>query len=410
MPTGGFAWYDTNALVHPENKSLTESFRIVSLELAYNTTMTYAHEISLHRDHNVDDFQPPYTESMMREPLIGPNDLLSSCHIDALSRCVLSSHRVLQIFMNMSIDAIRSVPVFTFVRTNYACVILIKLYFSASHPQSDLGKVIDKNSLRVDEHLGRLLEIFRKAAEGGLSRQANTFAMTLTVMRHWFNKQKADIEKGVNAAPEPTNSFKKLELGENSHNGGPYKNGYSNGTGPMEGMETPGSTDDVSSVGTPGMDHLYDPMRPPPPRSLSTATPLHMLSNAALESSHGAGHKYASSTPGIDIAAPRSSPRAPHMGKWEHSIYPIMPRDYLGTPIMAGGGMALGNIGEGSGHDRGGHGGIGAGGGGGDTEAGAEVDYMPQYLFTGNGEMFIDDTFWAMMDGPMNMFDTVGKY
>lgn len=371
--------------------------------------MAYAHEIALHRDHNVDDFLPPYTESMMREPSVRPNDLLSSCHIDALSRCLSSSHRVLDIFTNMTLLATRSVPVFTFVRTNYACIILIKLYFSALHPRSELGKVIDKNSLRVDWYLSRLLETFRKTSDGGMSRQAQIFTVTIGMVRQWFNKQKNEVEKGLGAAPEPTNSFKRLGLEENNRGRKPYTSDHSsNGTGPMEGMETPGSMDDASSP----RNHLYDSMRPPPRRSLSAATPLHMLSNAALESSNDTGQQYGGNTPGMGIATPQSSPQTPYMGKWEQGLYPMMPGDDPGTPATMNGGVHLGNV-EGE-YGCGGHSSMGGGSGEGvDTgavESTEEVGYVPQYLFTGNGEMFMDDTFWSTMEGPMNMFDLVGKY
>lgn len=366
-------------------------------------TMAYAHEIALHRDHNVDDFKPPFTESMMRVPPIRPNVLLSSCHINALSRCLTSAHRVLQIFMNMTISAVRSVPVFTFVRTNYACVILIKLYFSASHPRSELGKVIDKESLRADEYMGKLLEMFRKAGDGGLSRQAQTFTVMLTMMRHWFNKQKAEIEKGLSAAPEPMISFKRLGLEERDYGGRFDTGGYcSSVAGPMEGMETPASMDDVSSAGTPGMDQYYDSMRPPPRRPPSVATPLHMLSNAALESSHGAGHY---GTPSTDTATPRPSPQMPYIG------YSTIHGDDPGTPAVTDGGMHFGHISEESEYNHGSHISMGGGDDGMAIEpAGGTGNHVPQYLFTGNGEMFMDDTFWEMMDGPMNMFDLVGKY
>lgn len=415
MSTGCLTWYDPSTLVHPVDKSLTENFCVESLELAYNTTMTYAHEIALHRDHNVDDFLPPFTESMMREPSIRPNDLLSSCHIDALSRCLSSSHRALQIFMNMTVSATRSVPVFTFVRTNYACVILIKLYFSASHPQSQLGKVIDKDSLKVDEYMGGLLDTFRRASDGGSSRQAQKFTLMLGLMRHWYNKQKAEIEKGLGTAPEPINSFKRLGLEENDRGGRPHTDSYgSNGTAPMEGIETPSSMDDASSAGTPG-NHFFDSMRPPPPRSQSAATPLHVLSNAALESPHGAGKQHSSSTPEVGIATPHSSPQTPYMGKWEHGIYPTMQEGDPDTPIAANDETHFGCTGERNECDHGDDHSVMGGGGGGDMGAEAlgsveDFGYMPQYLFTGNGEMFMDDTFWAMMEGPMNMFDLVGRY
>lgn len=379
--------------------------------------MIYTHEIALHRDHNVDDFQTPYTESMMREPSVKPNELLSSCHLDAISRCLSSAHMLLATFMDMDTNAIRSVPVFTFVRTSYACIILIKLYFSASHPQSELGKVIDKNSLKVIEHMDRLLDTLKKAGENEQSRQANKFFMNLKMMRHWYNKQKAEIEKGfVDHAPEP--QFKRLGLAENSNCVGPSPNGRSSGAGSsgyvaMEGSATPGSMDDLSLVNTPDADNIHDSMRPPPPRSasLSAATPLQMLSNAALGSSHGPGQQYVSApspSPHMGVATPRSAPAAaPPYGKWAsggHGAYPVGQRD--------GSGISVSGIYPGNGIGGDGYGGDAGGtyGGGGHELPGEGMDFTPQYIFTGNGEMFVDDTFWAMMDGPMNMFDFGEKY
>lgn len=320
--------------------------------------------------------------------------------------------------MGMNISAIRSVPVFAFVRTTYACVILIKLYFSASHPQSELGKVIDKNSLRVDEHMDKLLDTLRKAAENESSRQAQKFTILLMMMRHWYSKQKAEIERGLNTAPEPANSFKRLGLTEcnsnsNSNSNEGSRGGGGSSGGPMEGMETPISMEDVP---TPEVDHFHDSMGPPPPprsTSLSAATPLQMLSNAALESSHGAGQQYASTpspAPSMGMATPRLAPQASY-GGWTPGVFPMMQGDGLGTPVMDGG-MQSGDVG---GYGIGGHGVVGEGSGDVGDRVGmvgnvGGMEFVPQYIFTGNGEMFMDDTFWAMMDGSMNIFDFGGRF
>lgn len=56
----------------------------------------------------------------------------------------------------------------------------MKMYFSASRPDSDLGRVIDKDGLRVHLYLDALLDKFRAAAK---------FLIVLAMMRSWFAKQ-----------------------------------------------------------------------------------------------------------------------------------------------------------------------------------------------------------------------------
>ncbi|KAI5851677.1 hypothetical protein DFP73DRAFT_164638 [Morchella snyderi] len=376
-----------------------------SLQLAYNLIMVYAHEIALHRDHNVDDFQPPYTESMMREPSIKPNELLSSFHLDAISRCLASSHQVLETFMGMTIQAIRSVPVFTFVRTSYACIILIKLYFSASHPQSELGKVIDKNSLKVDEYMDRLLDTLKKAADGKASKQAGRFTAILQMLRHSYSTQKAEIDRGsAENVPEPT--FKRLGISEDRHPPDTY------GAIPMEGMETPRSMDGVPASNTPEHDNgRHDTTQPPlPPRSssLNTATPLQILSATALESPHHGQYVSAPSlASNMGMATPRSAP--PSYGKWpqDHDLYSMGHGNGAVTPLIGNNEMTHDGRSEHNG--QGGHMGYGLGGDNGGVHTEVPMDY-PHPVFTGNGE-YMNDTFWGLIEEPMTMFDLGGvKY
>lgn len=382
-------------------KDIWESTK--SLQLAYNLIMIYAHEISLHRDHNIDDFQPPYTESMMREPSIKPNELLSSFHLDAISRCLSSAHQLLDVFMSMGVQAIRSVPVYTFVRTSYACIILIKLYFSASHPLSELGKVIDKNSLKVDEYMDRLLDILKKAADGKASKQAGRFTGILQMLRHWYSTQKAEIERGsVESVPEP--KFKLLGLSESGKPPGAH------GVSPMgtpRSMDDHGSTADTSET---DRNH-HETMRPPlPPRipPLNAATPLQILSNTALEfPHHGQCASITSPASNMGISTSRSAPSS--YGRWppDRDTYSMSHGNGDGPmgPTMENNDMPQNGNNVMSQNEHLGYdlssdnGGLNARG----------ADYT-QHVFTGNGE-FMNDTFWGLVDEPMTMFDIGGvKY
>lgn len=122
------------------------------------------HEVALHAYHNVEEFRPPFTEEKLcandREP-----DLLTTAHISALSVCLTSIDGIFETFLSLEVDVVRSQPVFHFVRAAYAVIVLIKMYFTAASSNSELGKVIDKDNMKVEQYLDGLLEKFRAAAE-----------------------------------------------------------------------------------------------------------------------------------------------------------------------------------------------------------------------------------------------------
>ena len=163
-----------------------------SLQISYYTTILNAHEIALHVDHNVEDFGPPYTEKMIRGPFIGSSSVLSSFHIDLLSRCLTSAFSILDIFLALSIEEVRALPAFHFVRTIYASVILMKLFFSASAPKSELGHILDRDTLQVDTYVKNLVQKMTLAAGQEQCRSAAKFGMILTLLQSWWETQRAD--------------------------------------------------------------------------------------------------------------------------------------------------------------------------------------------------------------------------
>ncbi len=105
----------------------------------------------------------------------------------------------------MDVNDIRCLPVFNFVRVAYAVVILIKMYFAASSTKSELGKVIDKDNMKVEQHVEHLLDKFRATAADDRSRPAAKFMVVLAMLRSWFQKQKQSGGPGNAATPAPGN-------------------------------------------------------------------------------------------------------------------------------------------------------------------------------------------------------------
>ncbi|EMR71965.1 putative fungal specific transcription protein [Eutypa lata UCREL1] len=166
-----------------------------SLLLSFNVLSLYMHEVALHVD-KTDDMRPSAinTESL-DDPIPGLSESLTAAHIGALSSCLTAIDGIFETFLSMDVRSIRCLPVFNFVRVAYAVVVLIKMYFSASSPDSELGKVINKDNMKVDEYLDRLLDKFRGVAEGDKSRPAAKFQLVLAMLRGWFQKQGTQLQQ-----------------------------------------------------------------------------------------------------------------------------------------------------------------------------------------------------------------------
>ncbi|KAI2473589.1 hypothetical protein F4781DRAFT_138519 [Annulohypoxylon bovei var. microspora] len=178
------------------SESIPKSDKRPSLILGFHVLNLYMHEIALHVDKNPEDYRPPCNADSLREPIPGLDDSLTPSHISALSSCLTAIDGIFETFLLMDVHSIRCVPIFSFVRVAYAVVVLIKMYFSASNSNSELGKVINKDNMKVAEYLEKLLEKFREVAASDKSRPASKFLLVLAMLRSWFFKQGQTHSKG----------------------------------------------------------------------------------------------------------------------------------------------------------------------------------------------------------------------
>lgn len=169
------------------------------------------HELALQNE-PADAFKAPFAAESLRDSLVS-NAALTPAYTNALASCLTAIDGIFDTFFSMDPASIRCLPVFNFVRVAYATVVLIRIYFAASTPNSELGKVIDKDSMKVDQHLENLLEKFRLTAADDKSRPAAKFLVVLVMIRSWFQKinkgelnQTSRIADAANAA-EGTSPF-----------------------------------------------------------------------------------------------------------------------------------------------------------------------------------------------------------
>jgi RalA-binding protein 1 len=129
------------------------------------------------------------TESI-RDGIVN-SEVLSAAHINALSSCLSAIEGIFETFLALDVTSTRCLPVFNFVRVAYAVVILLKMYFSASSADSELGRVIRKEDMRVHYYLDAMLEKFRATAADDKCRPAAKFLVVLAMFRSWFFKQES---------------------------------------------------------------------------------------------------------------------------------------------------------------------------------------------------------------------------
>jgi hypothetical protein len=63
------------------------------------------------------------------------------------------------------------------------------MYFAAAMPNSELGKVINKDNMKAEQYLDGLVDIFKASAAEEKSRPSAKFLMVLIMLKTWFNRQ-----------------------------------------------------------------------------------------------------------------------------------------------------------------------------------------------------------------------------
>ena len=176
----------------PVDNVLTTEFPppAAMLRFTLDVVALFMNERALQSETSTDQFRPPFNADALKDGIIN-SSAVSSAHVKALSACLKAIDGVFQTFLSFDVPDTRCLPVYAFVRVAYSIVILLKMYFSASSSSSEMGKVINKESMRVNYYIDALIHKFRVAATDDKCRPAAKFLVVLAMLRSWFLKQGA---------------------------------------------------------------------------------------------------------------------------------------------------------------------------------------------------------------------------
>lgn len=173
----------------------------------FHNSNIYLHEIAMHGDHPPEDFKAPYQVEKIRSTKTGKK--ATPPYIDAITVCISSAHSLLDIFLGMDVESLRTLPVFNYARLSYAVFVLTKLYISASDPMSDLGEFLDRESLKVGFYSNSVIDHLRMVVGPMKCKVPNMFLGLLVKLqaRHKYQEMRLDLEDKADESIEPVVPF-----------------------------------------------------------------------------------------------------------------------------------------------------------------------------------------------------------
>lgn len=117
-------------------------------------------------------------------------EVLTTVHVGGLVTCLVSIHGIFDTFLEFNAEDIRTLPIFHFARLARASVLLIRMHFAATAPDSELGKVMPSDDMKVEHYLSGLIDLLQAAALDEKCHPAHRAYMILKIMKLQFERSK----------------------------------------------------------------------------------------------------------------------------------------------------------------------------------------------------------------------------
>lgn len=148
----------------------------------------FMHEISMHTDHNIDDFRTPFTSDFQSDVKF---DKATAAQIDALTGCLTSIHTSLDCMLSIEPEVMVNLPTHLYARSAYAFIALLKM-FSAVSSDNGLERVFSLADLKVEEYFEKMIHHLKVSSAKPGGRTASRFCMVMNLLRNWFFNRKTE--------------------------------------------------------------------------------------------------------------------------------------------------------------------------------------------------------------------------
>ena len=181
------------------------------LSLAFNVVNLYMHELAMQYYVGVEPALVPGVR--IKQSIDSPMSTMAEPSDTPLS----STLGMLENLLNLSVQDLRSLPVFQFAQIGHGTLTLTKIFnFAKADP--GYRKQMPLSAEKVEEYLGRLINLLRAGAEGGKSVPAHSFLMVLSASLALFQEIKdmtlRQIKEHCGGKYPATNFIQILDLHE----------------------------------------------------------------------------------------------------------------------------------------------------------------------------------------------------
>ena len=137
--------------------------------MAVNVVELYMHELAMQ-----------YYVGVEPAPVPGQKliDSTTSTMADPSNTPLSSTLGMVENLLNLSVQELRSLPVFQFAQIAHGTLNLTKIFYFAK-ADAEYRKQMPLSAETVEQYLGRLIDLLRAGAEGGKSLPAHSFLMVL---------------------------------------------------------------------------------------------------------------------------------------------------------------------------------------------------------------------------------------
>ncbi|KAF3346084.1 hypothetical protein VdG2_05343 [Verticillium dahliae VDG2] len=228
---------------------LSPDLHRTTLIISYHVVKIYMHEMII----NVCSSPAARTNhpaeiSLQDIAATSPLSGLHPLHVNAYAACLSSCHAIFDTFLATDIATLRCLPVFNLVRISYALVVLIKIFFCAVAPGSELAGIMGRDDMKVHIY----------------------FLVVLVMLRSWFLKQERQVGSAMPGGPsKESSSSSSAAAAAHPNSADDPKRFVANGNQPFETL-----------------DQQQQQQQRQQTAQLTANTPLHLLSEIATNDRH----------------------------------------------------------------------------------------------------------------------------
>lgn len=189
--------------------------KLGTLAFGFHVINLYMHDFAMPLDYGLENARTVNQKGHHKNNNTRP-EVLTTPHVGGLTTCLISIHGIFDTFLEFNKEDIRTLPIFHFARLARASIVLIRMHFAATAQDSELGKVMPSDHMKVEHYLSGLIDLLQAAALDEKCHPAHRAYMILKIMKLQFERckegktglvDKITIGSKVEAQPVDTENF-----------------------------------------------------------------------------------------------------------------------------------------------------------------------------------------------------------